>query len=293
MKLKDLSNIHHPITDLFPVPKTAEEWKPYRLSEEQLSFFKEYGYLAGIKMFNDEVIDALRAELNRIKKMDASEQELFYEYHSNESTSADHVLLHALGAWRVSPAFHDLLWNPAFVMAASQLLGGTIRFWHDQVFSKPAKHGGVVAWHQDYSYWTRTVPMRHLTCWTGLDDATTENGCLQYVPKSHKWGLLNKPELAGEMEGIKEYLNEKQKAQFKPVPIELKKGYATFHHPLMVHGSYENHSSRPRRALVINAFRDGTISDAVSPLLANVPIVPKGEKVEGQFFPLLSMAIQN
>ena len=292
MKQQDFSKVHHLITELFPKPTTVTEWESYKLSDEQVQFYHENGYLANVKMFDDKVIEVLREELGRIKNMNTSERELFYEFHSNESTSADHVLLHALGAWRVSPAFHDILWNPAFVMAASQLLGGPIRFWHDQLFSKPAKHGGVVAWHQDYSYWTRTTPMQHLTCWTGLDDATTENGCLQYVPQSHKWGLLDKPELAGDMEGINEYLTEEQKAKFKPIPIELKKGYATFHHPLMVHGSYENHSDRPRRAVVLNVFRDGTISHSDEPLLQGVPISPKGKKVEGQFFPFLS-SIQN
>jgi hypothetical protein len=76
-------------------------------------------------------------------------------------------LFHALGAWRIAPGFHDLLWNPAFVMPAAQLLDGPVRFWHDQLFCKPAQHGGVVAWHQDYSYWTRTQPMAHLSCWIG------------------------------------------------------------------------------------------------------------------------------
>ena len=63
-------------------------------------------------------------------------------------------------------------------MPASQLLGGPVRFWHDQLFCKPAHHGGVVAWHQDYSYWTRTEPMSHLTCWIALDDSDRDNGCL-------------------------------------------------------------------------------------------------------------------
>ena len=80
---------------------------------------------------------------------------------------------------------------------------------------------------------------------------------------------------------------EEQKAQFKPIPIELKAGHATFHHPLMVHGSYENRSSKPRRAFVINVFRDGTRSNTNEPLLQGVPVVPEGEKMQGQFFPLL------
>src|SRR5207302_1562997 len=82
------------------------------------------------------------------------------------------------------------------------------RLRHDQLFCKPARHGGVVAWHQDYSYWTRTTPLAHLTCWIGLDDSTRENGCLNYVPGSHKWPDLPKPVLTGEMNGIRDSLPE-------------------------------------------------------------------------------------
>ena len=155
---------------------------------------------------SDEQVDALRDELTQLFDPTHPGNHLFYEYHSNESTTADRVLFHALGAWRIMPGFHDLLWNRAFVVPASQLLDGGVRFWHDQLFCKPARHGGVVAWHQDYSYWTRTVPMAHLTCWIGLDDATADNGCLQYIPGSHRWELLPVTGLAGGMDSIREVL---------------------------------------------------------------------------------------
>jgi ectoine hydroxylase-related dioxygenase (phytanoyl-CoA dioxygenase family) len=67
----------------------------------------------------------------------------------------------------------------------------------------------------------------------------------------------------------------------------MKKGYATFHHPLMVHGSYENRSERPRRAFVLNVFADDTRSDTDDEVLQGVPVIAKGKKMEGQFFPLL------
>lgn len=288
MQTRDLSEIHHLVSDLFQWPKSPEEWEPYRLSKEQVQFFHENGYLAGIPLLNDTQIEKLREELEELLEPLHPAHHLFYEYHSNESANPENILFHALGAWRISPAYHDVLWNPAFVMAASQLLGDeSVRFWHDQLFYKPAQHGGVVAWHQDYSYWTRTVPMAHLTCWTGLDDADQENGCLYYVPGSHRWGLLDKPELAGDMEGLQQYLTEQQKEEFNPVPAELKKGHATFHHPLMVHGSYENKTKRPRRAFVINVFADGVRSNTNEVLLQGVPEINKGEAMHGQFFPLL------
>lgn len=283
---KDLSTFHQPITNLFPrFDKDATE--KFRLMDEQVSFFNENGYLKGIKILSDKQIEVLRNELKDLMNPNHPQKNLFYEYHTNESENPDMVLLHALGSWRIAKGFHDLLWHPAFTVPASQLLGGAVRFWHDQLFCKPAKHGGVVAWHQDYSYWTRTKPMAHLTCWIGLDDSTQENGCLHYVPKSHLWNLLPITGLANDMNAIQTVLTKEQKENFKPVAIELKAGETSFHHPLLVHGSFENKSKRPRRAVVINVFLNGVKSDSSKPLLEGVPPIPIGEKIQGKFFPLL------
>jgi len=290
MKLnRDLSHYSHLVSKLFTWPCAREEWDNYRLTEKQIDFFKVNGYLSDVRLLEEWQVDLLNKELEEVMDPQHPEHDLLYEFHSNESTEPGKVLFHSLGHWRMTPGFHDVLWNPAFVMAAYQLLGNkTVRFWHDQLFCKPARHGGVVAWHQDYSYWTRSKPMQHLTAWIGLDDATRENGCLHYVPGSHRWGFLDKPVLTGEMEGLKAFLNEAQTEELKrAVPIEMKKGYGTFHHPLLVHGSFENRSDRPRRAFVINVFADGTYSDSDQPLLDGVPGVGKGQKLEGRFFPLL------
>lgn len=289
MSQKDLSSVHGLISDIFSWPATAEGWKEYELSREQIEFFKVNGFVGGIKMLDEKQIEKIRKDLSEIADPKHPGHELFYEFHSNESTDPSTILFHALGAWRITPGLHDVLWNPRFLMAASQLLGNVpVRFWHDQIFWKPPKQGGVVAWHQDYSYWTRTKPIAHLTCWCALDDSTKENGCLQYIPGSHNWGLLPKPVIAGELQGIKDFLNDEQKKQFEnPQYAEVKAGEAIFHHSLTLHGSGANTSSKPRRAFVINVFADGVISDSDEPLLQGVPVMKTGEKMEGQFFPLL------
>ena len=90
------------------------------------------------------------------------------------------------------------------------------------------------------------------------------------------------------MDAIKEVLTPTQWEQFThPVAIELKAGECSFHHPLMVHGSFANRGDRPRRATVINVFRDGVKSDSDEPLLTGVPPIPTGQNIDGQFFPLL------
>ena len=289
MAIKDLSTVHQLIGRLFQWPTTASGWEQYALKKEQVDFFNNNGYLSGVQLLDEEQVDIIRNELTEVADPQHPGHKLFYEFHSNESTDPSSILFHALGAWRITPGLHDVLWNPRFLVAASQLLGNVpVRFWHDQIFWKPPKQGGVVAWHQDYSYWTRTKPVRHLTCWCGLDESTKENGCLQYIPGSHQWGLLPKPVIAGELQGIKNFLTEEQKKQFEnPQYAEVKAGEAIFHHSLTLHGSGANTSAKPRRAFVINAIADGVISDSDEPLLDGVPVVPKGKKIEGQFFPLL------
>lgn len=131
--------------------------------------------------------------------------------------------------------------------------------------------------------------MAHLTCWIALDDSTSDNGCVHYVPRSHGWDLLPITGLAGDMNAIREVLDDEQWDAFNhPVEVELKAGQCSFHHPLMVHGSFENRTDRPRRAAVINVFKDGVCSASNEPMLNGVdPLIPDGEPMEGRFFPLL------
>lgn len=168
-------------------------------------------------------------------------------------------------------------------MAAYQLLGGPVRFLHDQIFCKPPRERGPswFGFHQDFSYWSWTSPMAHLTCWVALDDAHAENGCLQYVPGSHRWGLLPPvPEGAPPtLDSVKAVLSpERRRAVDAAERVELRRGFASFHHPLMLHGSDTNATAFPRRAAVVNTIRDGVLSncEAQPASLGSFPFVPQG-----------------
>src|SRR5215218_8805104 len=112
---EDLSRYHHPLTNLFP--RTAD-WHQYQLTTDQVSFYHEHGYLAGIPMLNNTQLDSLRRELSELVDPSHPGHELFYEFNANESADPNRILFHALGAWRITPGLHDVLWNPAFVVAA-------------------------------------------------------------------------------------------------------------------------------------------------------------------------------
>lgn len=62
----DLSIHHRPIGSLFPEldPRAAAQ---YKLRQEQIEFFHEYGYLSGIPVLSDEQVEELRQELARLQ----------------------------------------------------------------------------------------------------------------------------------------------------------------------------------------------------------------------------------
>jgi len=289
--IEDLALCHQPVTDFFQQPVSRDEWLQYALSPEQVQTFEQQGFVAGIPILDIDQVQDLRQQLGRLMDPGHPRNSLFYEYHVDESEDPDTVLFHALGGWRIEKGFHDLLFSPAIRMASYQLLGSAVRFFHDQLFCKPPQQGGVVSWHQDFSYWTWTQPMAHLTCWIALDDATRENGCLHYIPESHRWGLLPVTGLSGGMDSVREILDASQQYAFdRQVPVELRAGEAVFHHPLTMHGSYQNSSPSPRRGAVVNLAADGvwSNSDALQgPGTNNFPILPQGQPLGGDFYPLL------
>ena len=268
----------------FPTP----DLDTFALTPREISDFNHNGFVVGRGCLLADVLTELQNDLKELLRPGHDGSELWYEYHINESLDPKNILFHALGAWRLRRSFHDLLWHPAITVPARQLLGGSVRFWHDQLFCKPARHGGVVAWHQDYSYWTRTAPMNHLTCWIALEDATIENGCIHYIAGSNHWDLLPNTGLAGDMDSIRVGLNKQQTLAFSdPSPVELRAGQVVFHHPLTVHGSFENKTDSPRQAAVVNLIADGVMSQTDEPLLKGVTRFKRGEPLSGQFFPLL------
>jgi ectoine hydroxylase-related dioxygenase (phytanoyl-CoA dioxygenase family) len=256
---------------------------------EQVRFFEANGYVAGVRVLEAAALDAVREAVERLRCGDSPHRHLLYEVDAEHVREPERNAFHCLGGWLAEAALHDLVFHPAATVPAAQLLGlDRLRFWHDQVFYKPPRHPGVVAWHQDFSYWTRTLPMKHVTVNVVLDDTSVENGCLHYVPGSHRWPLLAPVSFGQDMEAFRDFLPAELRERFHPTPVALKAGEASFHHPLMVHGSYENRSSGPRRAAVLNYMAPDTRSaEGRVPPLEGTPVVARGDIIEGEHFPIV------
>ncbi|MGH7143454.1 MAG: phytanoyl-CoA dioxygenase family protein, partial [Planctomycetota bacterium] len=141
-----------------------------------------------------------------------------------------------------SAMFRDFIHGPKMLDLVEDLIGDTIFYHSSKLMFKPARHGGVKPWHQDYAYWASTKP-EQVTAWLALDDATPENGCMQLIPGSHKGGLVKhgKQELQ---------LETSQIAQDKVKVAPMKAGSILVFHVLTMHYSGPNTSDKSRRALI-------------------------------------------
>ena len=87
-----------------------------------------------------------------------------------------------------------LIWHTAhcgepILSMARHFLGNDIVLKFNSVFVKPAKTGSATPWHQDNGLW-RDGETEPFNWWMALDPATKDNGCLQFVPGSHKGEIV-------------------------------------------------------------------------------------------------------
>ena len=92
-----------------------------------------------------------------------------------------------------SKAVYDLVTHPHLLALAETLLGPEVTVNGDYwVRTKlPGERLTTLPWHQDSGYYgAQTEPEHILSIWVPLVDVDEHNGCMQFIPGSHRWGLL-------------------------------------------------------------------------------------------------------
>jgi phytanoyl-CoA hydroxylase len=153
------------------------------------------------------------------------------------------------------PLFLRYTQKPIFRDICTRLLGpeADVSVFRAMFMNKPAGRGTWLPWHQDRWNFLNRDP--EITVWTALDPATVENGCLQIVPGSHHWGILNP-------EHHSAHLTDVQAAQHVPpdkiVWLKLQAGEVALLHNWLLHASDVNRSKQTRRAFSVCYMDAGT-----------------------------------
>lgn len=160
-----------------------------------------------------------------------------------------------LNLWQTSDKIKELIINEDIGKMACDLaqIDG-IRVWHDQaLFKKP--WANPTSWHLDTPFWSFHNP-NALSIWVALDDATLENGCLYFIPESHKSTTYENPGITKNMNAI--FQMYPQLANKKSIAAPMKAGSASFHNGLCVHGAGPNMTSGFRRAMTCAFMPEGS-----------------------------------
>ncbi len=228
----------------------------YHLTDEDVKFFYENGYLVVRQAIDKETIERLReaaAELQQRYAEPRKEEGVRYTSPSAKSfeemmdgTASDRDASRAV-LWRVDDlekrmeSISVLKRHPFPHIAIETLLGERIVQYNESFVTKPPRVGQKVLWHQDPSFKNKSVPDPISTIDVYLDKADQENGCLWVVPGSHKKGVLDANALM-------------QKHGFEipgAIPVIMEPGDVAFHDNGCLHGSKENASERERRILYL------------------------------------------
>ncbi|MGB2957783.1 MAG: phytanoyl-CoA dioxygenase family protein [Bacteroidota bacterium] len=130
---------------------------------------------------------------------------------------------------------------------ARQLIGRDAALDFDMLIDKAPNTHSPTPWHQDAAYWMKLEDTHAVSCWLALDDALLENGCMWYVPGSHR-REIRPHRKAGAGGGALEC----DCSEDEGVAVPVRAGTCIFHHGATLHYSRGNGTANHRRAFILN-----------------------------------------
>ncbi|WP_392544975.1 phytanoyl-CoA dioxygenase family protein [Oryzobacter telluris] len=225
---------------------TAPATPPDELTDEQVAAYHRYGYLAVPAIAGPDEVIAL--------------QDIYDELFGSGSAvpDADRFELAGSGGEELLPQIVNphlyapsLLETGAYERAcrfAIQLLGDGAAPAGTHAIRKPARHGAETPWHQDEAYWAPDQRHYALSIWVPLQEATVGNGCMQFLPGSHRAGVAPHRLITQDAHGL---VLSNPVDTGEAVVCELGPGGATIHDSQTIHYTGPNTSDQPRRALIM------------------------------------------
>jgi phytanoyl-CoA hydroxylase len=230
------------------------------LTQQQVDEYQRDGLLVYRGLMSDAEIASLISSIEEaVAQMGSSVIAGMKEVEPATKPSADDyyakVFLQRINMWKISPAIRKIFLGPQLGEMASRLAGvDCMRVWHDQTLQK-APWANPTAWHLDAPYWSFDS-RQAISIWIALDDATVQNGCMSYLPGTHRTADPKRNVGIGKDFGAL-FTAYPEWARLEPVVATMKRGDCGFHNGLTAHGAGPNMTPRPRRAMTCGYMPDG------------------------------------
>lgn len=228
--------------------------KRFDISDEKVAAYDEDGIVCLRQLFSSDRISDLReaAEISL-----RSPGDLHAELATQQNDPGR--FFHDTFIWQRNDTCREFVHESAAASVAARIMASNrINIFFDQWLIKEPGTDTKTPWHHDMTYWP-IDGWQICTIWVALDPVTKENGAVEYVKGSHRWGNKYKPASFSGGDQYKEDLPEvpdieAAREQFEIVQFELEPGDCTIHHGLIVHGSPGNAASDMRRRAYITRW---------------------------------------
>ncbi len=220
------------------------------LTDNDRNFFIDNGFFVKRQIIDGEWIAQIQKETDQLhERMTEHTPQgvgISWEEYEDDRPKRIRQLMHGEV---VSEGLNRLIESDEVLSCLEPIMGPNIALFHCKLLLKAANDGSIIPWHQDYAYWTRhNNEPKMMNCMMFIDDANAENGCIQFVPGSHKLGLLEH-DRANTSFGV--FLPGFFQKRETAVTLDMKAGDAVFFNSLVIHGSDANKSPHQRRAVTI------------------------------------------
>ena len=224
------------------------------LSHDQITHFKNHGYIAVPDFFAPREVRAIQAEVERFKR-EGLVRNVATEG-DGETPSTTKANLQLIPLYDKSDLIRALPFDEKITVAVSQLIGTPFILHLDQMFLKPAGHGIGTDWHQDNAYFKIDDPLKGTAMWVAVHDATIENGTIHVVHDSFK------EEYPHDRDPYSDHHIHCQVPEERAVPIELKAGDVVFFCYGTAHATKANTTNRERAGLAFHFLHTACVDRA-------------------------------
>lgn len=224
------------------------------VSAEQIEAYRRDGFLVIEGFLDPSELEDWRHQVDEAVTQRLGSQSQGLHNQADPDSYYAKVFTQCLKLADTHPGMRRLMHDPRLGKLAGTLAGvDGIRIWHDQALIKPP-FGNPTGWHLDNPYWSFTSPAS-ISLWVALDDATQANGCMWYLPGTHRLASERNAGIDEDISGLLRLYPSWR--EIEPVCAACPAGSAVLHNGWVAHGAGANMTNRPRRAMTCAYMPDG------------------------------------